>query len=45
VSDRDILKLIHKLSREALFERTFRKAAQEALKALSEINKMTAPYA
>jgi hypothetical protein len=45
MTEREILKLIHSLSRAPLFERTFRKAAQEALKALSEINKMTAPYA
>lgn len=44
MSDRELLALIHKLSRDALFERTPKAAAREALKALSEINKMTAPF-
>lgn len=39
------LKDIHKLSEQALFERTSRAACQEALRVLSEINKLTARYA
>ena len=40
-----LLALIHELSRKALFERTYKRASQAALDALSKINKMTAPYA
>jgi hypothetical protein len=40
----ELLKWIHELSRQALFEKSHRAAATAALKALSEINKRTAQY-
>ena len=42
IEDKALLKRIHELSRQALFERSHRSAAQAALSALSEINKITA---
>lgn len=44
MTDRELLVHIHELARKALFERTFRSAAREALAALSEIDKLTAQF-
>lgn len=44
MNERELLKRIHELSEEALFERSSRAAAREALRVLSEINKLTAPF-
>jgi hypothetical protein len=44
MTERELLARIHELSEQALFERTSRAAAREALRVLSEINKLTAPY-
>lgn len=41
---RELLKWVHKLSREALFERTHRTACKAALDALSDINHKLAPF-
>lgn len=43
-TDRELLVLIHSLSRMALFEKSSKAAAQAALKALSQINKIKAGY-
>ncbi len=44
MTEKELLIRIHELSRKALFEKTFRSAAREALAALSEINKITAQF-
>jgi hypothetical protein len=44
MTDKELLKWVYELSREALFERTHRAAAKAALDALSEINHRLAPY-
>ena len=44
MTERELLVYIYELTRQALFERSFRAAAKKAVDAIAEINKLTVPY-